>query len=365
MGAYALRDAVTKDPSLLHPIGADGKPDPNYTRIAIDTTDGSMHNFEDTNWKDKDGKDVDMTNHTTYKIMDIPKKDLLTKVPTPNEDINAAMGVRTGDPGSLPAGGKSPWSGVDSFNAIDRTHKRLKEDAATDLEVARTNLALRQVGIEGQKLNASLRTEDRKAFQDSVESAKFLVGSLKERLNDPFTTAEDKKKLNKQIDDANSLISSALKAAHPGLSRGAKEETPPASTDISTASGLLNTVKGYVSPPLQPIVEGYIKGGPSKTGPIPSANTHGEFINNLASSQSKLPAEDRLSPQEYQSVLQAGQSYFDNLPNVQRKNSTESATIKLATVRAKHPEDKVTEKDLDKYDNLGDKLNPGPVYHGR
>ena len=347
IGAYQLRDLVTKHPEVLHPS------DKNYTRIYIDTTDGSQHTFGDTNWKDKDGKDVDMTNHTKFRVMDIPLKDINTKIMTPNEAINSARGLEEGDTGALPAGGKTAWSMTDDMNARAQAAKVLNEKSESDFRIAQANFEMKKLELEAQKLSQMANTENEKAFRDSMDMSTRFRDNLKERLNDPLTPAADKDKLRAQIDSMDDLMMKAYKKAHKGMNLPAATGSPLPPPDTGTASGLLNTVKGYVPPPLQSIVGMYINGGTLNGNTIPKSETYSDFLTNLSRSQSSTPDSDRLTPKDHDAVIAAGKAYYDNLPKVKQSVQQDATARKLSVVKARNPGVPITEKDLDSYDDSG------------
>lgn len=212
IGAYELRDLVTQHPESMRPTN------PDYVRIYIDTTDGSEHTFAEINWKDKDGKDIDMTNHTKFRVMDLPTKDVNTKVMTPNESINAVRGLATGAAGTLPAGGKTAWSMQDDMTARSKASEELNRKAEADLRINESKLKLGQLELDIQKLKQMSTTENHTALMDSIGVSKSFSDSLKDRLNDPLVPAADKEKYRKQIDVIGDVIFKALGTAHKGLS---------------------------------------------------------------------------------------------------------------------------------------------------
>ena len=147
-------------------------------------------------------------------------------------------------------------------------------------------------------------------------------------------------------EESRKLISNAVKT---------QATAAPASADTNTTSGLLNTVKGYVSSDAKPVLEKYIAG----------SSSYDQFVSSLASAQANLPSETKIPSTDYQSLLSAGKSYYDNLPKVQQKTSQEDVARKLATARAKNPDRNVTEDDLANYDNEGNFVPGKRTYHGR
>jgi hypothetical protein len=278
--------------------------------------------------------------------MDVPRKNMTTRLMTPNETINSAYGKKEGDPGALPAGGKTPFSGLDGIKAASAALKEKKEAESITLMVNDSKLKLKQLEIDTQKLTQMANSENQKAVSDSINSARSLVNSLKDRLSDPLTSAADKDKAHKQIDASEDLIFRALNTAHKGLALPTTAPPPPAPADTSTAPGLLKTVKGYVSDDSKPVLEKYIA----------KANSYDQFVSTLSAAQASLPDATKIPLTEYRSLLSAGKSYYDNLPKVKQKTAQEDAARKLDTIRAKHPKDNITAADLNEYDDTGDRI---------
>ena len=191
-------------------------------------------------------------------------------------------------------------------------------------------------------------------IRQNISDAEKLLNSaelkVEENSMDPGTqkAAYDKAHDLRQTieEESRKLISNAVKT---------QATAAPASADTNTTSGLLNTVKGYVSSDAKPVLEKYIAG----------SSSYDQFVSSLASAQANLPSETKIPSTDYQSLLSAGKSYYDNLPKVQQKTSQEDVARKLATARAKNPDRNVTEDDLANYDNEGNFVPGKRTYHGR
>jgi hypothetical protein len=140
---------------------------------------------------------------------------------TPNEAINSARGLKEGDTGALPTGGKTAWSMTDDMNARTQAAKVLNEKSESDFRIAQAKFEMEKLALEAEKLSQMANAENEKAFTDSMAMSTRFRDNLKDRLNDPLTPAADKDKLHAQIDSMDDMMMKAYKNAHKG-------QTPPA-----------------------------------------------------------------------------------------------------------------------------------------
>jgi hypothetical protein len=351
ISAPELRDAIIKDRNVQRaPEG--------YVRHFFDRTDSTEVTWDEKNqnWVTPDGTSANMTDKTTLDVLDVPRDAMTTKKPVSGADLNKIYGQKMfdekGSDGKPKMYQVSPWD-LDSANT-----NRLKNEN----ETARTAASTRTAQLESNRQ----AQEAEKQRLDRFESYRQAVTETNTNLNKQASEEMDPTKrdaIRQQI-AANDAGFKSRQDEIFGTKTGKKSETapppPPPPPDTNTVSGLQSTVVGYAPEALKGATNVYLKGGPIGNIQVPAPTSYPDFVSNLSSTQGQVPEQNKLSPQDYQRVLDLGKTYFDNLPKLQQKFSGEGAEKKMANARSRNPGMTIKPTDLDYFTDDG-RVRPGKL----
>jgi hypothetical protein len=268
ISAYDLAQAYTKNPKIRQP-----QYNTNMTRHFIDTTTAQDVSFDPIKkiWVGEDGKPVDMTAKTEFKVIDVPIDNMTKKVQTKNSDIFAALGFAV--PGMDPKG-TSLMAPVDLINLRANKMKQDRESHAAET-ADRQNKIAEYTAAEGKV------TRDNEALKTQLEEFK----------NDPTADPGGAKaaSLNARMDANNAWLDGQYETIWGTKKSGEAPKTPPPPpadpvakvlgvaqgiSDPNTALQMINNAPGLTPSQKKDLTTKYTtwlaqKSAPPVTPPIP------------------------------------------------------------------------------------------------
>lgn len=152
----------------------------NMTRHFIDTTSAEEVSWDPVKniWVGEDGKPADMTAKTEFRVLDVPKNNMTSKISTPNKDIFSALGYTV--PGMDPKG-STMMAPVDLINLRTNHMKDERENRGAEIQ-DRQNKIAEYNAAEGKVLrdNDALKTQVNELKESPVAD---LDGSKAAALN--------------------------------------------------------------------------------------------------------------------------------------------------------------------------------------
>lgn len=357
LSATDLVKKYTENPKIRVPS------DPNYVRHFIDTTDTTEATWSPaTNngtggWvNETDGTPINLTDRTMFRVIDVPRDTMNTKVLTSGKDLNILMGL----PGGKKVYDETDDKGNEKLYPVSPLDKVAIHKHGEDLrlEQSKVDVDKRKAAIAEAANTAEARRHgevEYTNFHDTITETNRGIDNQIASESDPTKKAQliADRKANDQT-----LLNKYNEIYPPKKGQPAPTTAPPPPADTTTSAGLLTTVKGYVSGDSKPVLEKYVKG----------AASYEQFVTNFVADQAKLPPELKAPLAEYQSIMSAGKSYYDNLPRVKRHTEKDDRVKKLVAIRAKHPNlnmpEDVSDSELDRWSDSGDYNPPVITRHG-
>jgi hypothetical protein len=359
-GELTANDLVTrytKDQSIRQaPAG--------YQRLFVDLNDHSEMHYNGLHWVDDAGAPVNMTDQTSVKVVDVPINNMTTKTPTTGAELNTLMQTPKGHDLFDP---KATYM-LAPIDKINLYTNGLKDEA----EIGKINNEAKSLYVEGLraraeigKINQEIAAGNKDAMKATAEQLGTYIRSLQTRAAG-ITDPASKKVLENQIDAANKEFAgvraklypnSVLATAGPEATTAAAPTTPPDSAQQLTASTVASAPKD-----LAPVLSTFINGGQIKNAQgvlvsMPPAAGLSQAYDNMKNYQSTAPKAGRLSTEQFKTIAELLPKHYSQLTSLQNKDRqqvvSEDRSNRLSQLRAQFPDENITDKNMDQYDDQG------------